>query len=247
MQNKYDIESSESLLKEAFRESQLNYINSFVKSLIETEDFSEFTTHTKGLVVEYFTGYINRLVAQIWLYFSSPGSMPEDFFAPTVSLMSRQIAKIKKTLLERKLVSDLMSESAMRRKLDDFFNEHEDRAEFKKAQVGYLGLKQEFDTIIELTKAFDVSGKQMVKSAEVLIETYLRYKEAIFKAMRFDVVLEYYNVDHFNFVYRDSRLQDLDERKKYETIAMNGALKALMPGYNGDISTFEQICASLDN
>jgi hypothetical protein len=243
---KYDLESSESLLKETFRESQLIYVNSYVRALIETEDFSEFSKHTKNLVIEYFSGFLNRLVAQIWQYFSANSSTPATFFDPMTVVMSKQLAKIKQQLLAKNLISDLMSEAAIRNKLESFFNEYEDRAEFKKAQNGYINIKHDFENITELTKSFRDCGQQMIKSSEILLSTYLRYKEAIFKGMGFDVVLEYYDVDNFNFVYRDPRLHDPEERRKYEIVAMNGALKALMPGYDGDISNFAEICKNIE-
>lgn len=245
MPNKYDIESSEQLINEAFRESQRPFITSYVKSLVETEDFSKFSKYTRGLVIEYCTGFLNRLVSQIWLYFSGNESSTESFFAPMSVTMSRQLTRISNDLLARNLVSDLMSESAIRKKLDVFFNEYEDRAEFKKTQTEYIKIKNDFETIIELTEAFRSSGRQMINSAEKLLETYLKYKEEIFKGMGFDVVLEYYDVDNFSFIYRDERLQNATERNKYELIAMNTALKAMMPGYDGDISNFAKICEDL--
>ena len=134
-----------------------------------------------------------------------------------------------------------MSDNDIRRKLDAFFTDYENREEFQKAKTSYLSLKHDFDNIAELAKSYQKCGEDMIASAKYLLELYLRYKEAIFKGMGFDVVLEFYSIDNFNFFYRDARLQNMDARREYENIAMNAALKAAMPGFNGDISEFAKI------
>lgn len=237
----YNLESSEILLSETFQKSQLPYINSYVKSLIETEDFSQFGRYSQVVVREYFQSFLNRLVAQIWLYFSANESRPEVFFAPMTVLMSFQLARLKKNLLEKNALHDIMSEQEMRRKLNAFLSEYEDRAEFHQTKTAYLGLKHDFDNIAELAKSYQNCGEQMISSVRYLLELYLRYKEAIFKGMGFDVALEFYSVDNFNFIYRDERLQNAEARSEYERIAMNAALKAAMPGFNGDVAEFAKI------
>lgn len=237
----YNLESSEILLNETFQKSQLPYINSYVKSLIETEDFSQFSRYTQSLVREYFQSFLNKLVAQIWLYFSANEHRPEIFFAPMTVVMSFQLSKLKKNLLEKNMLHDIMSEQEMRRKLNSFLSEHEDRAEFHKTKTSYLGLRHDFDNIAELAKSYQSCGQEMISSVKYLLELYLRYKEAIFKGMGFDVILEFYSVDNFNFIYRDERLQNPEARQEYEKIAMNAALKAAMPGFDGDIAEFAKI------
>ncbi len=245
MPKKYDFTSSENLLKESFGDTQLLYVESLVNSILETESFVDFSKYTKGVAVIYFKAFLYRLTSLIWVNYADYNSNIETFFKPMTSAMVKQVATIKKELLERKILSDAMSETQMAAQLATFFQEYESRVEFKKIQKSYLIIKEQFERIIELSQSFYNCGEHLVKCAADLTSLYLRYKEAIFKGMGFDVALEYFSVDRFAFIYRDARLQDPEKRTEYERIVMNAALKAAMPGFDGDITVFENVVKNI--
>lgn len=247
MSLKYDLDSSTLLLNQAFRNNKthLEYINNYIKSVLDTEDFSMFSKYTKNIIISYFKAFLNRLVSQIWKSFAVTESKPDQFFGQLSSQIGRQLNRAKKNLLSNNKITDTMSERMMCSELDKFFKEYEDRAEFTKAQNDYLSVKQRFSNIHDLMAALHSCGEEMVENAEYLLSTYIKYKAAILKGMGYDIVLEYYSIDNFNFIYRDPRLQDATFKEEVEHLAMNAALKATMPGFNGDISVFEHMLEDL--
>ena len=242
---KFSLDNANLQINESFRESQRDYIKQFVKTIIDSEDFTEFSKYSKGLVIEYFQAFLSRLVSQIWASFATPDVTPEKFFKNTAPALSRQLNKAKQSLLAKDCLSDSMNDTQVTLVLESFFKEYDDRSEYKKAQDEYVDIKQDFRDIEELVHGLQNSGYELIKNSEYLLSKYLNYKSQILKNMGYDVVLEYYGIDNFNFLYRDDRLADPKVRADVEHKAMNAALKALMPSFNGDISVFAKIVANI--
>ena len=107
--------SSEKILKDTFRDAQLIQIESFINSILETEDFSEFSKYTKYSVTMHFKGFLYRLTSLIWMNYADYESNIEEFFRPMTNAMAKQIATIKLELKNKKLLTDVMSD----KQLDD--------------------------------------------------------------------------------------------------------------------------------
>lgn len=134
MPKKYDFASSENLLKETFRDTQLLQVESLVNSILETESFTEFGKYTKGIVSIYFKAFLYRLTSLIWAHYANYDSNIEEFFKPMTVVMAKQVATIKHELINKSILSDVMSESKMAAQLQEFFQEYESRVEFKKCR-----------------------------------------------------------------------------------------------------------------
>lgn len=241
MLQKHNLASSEKMFESTFNENQIISVRAFIGTLLETEDFTDFSKYTRVLVSEYFKAFLYRLTSLIWMHYSEFEDKVDEFFKPMTGVMARQISGIKKELKDKDLLTDVMSDHQIGVVLTNFFYDYEYRAEFKRIQKEYLIIRQQFNDIVDLTHSFSQCGENLTKSAADLTELYLKYKEAIFKGMGFDVELHYLAIDNFTFTYRDARLQDEAQRKQYERIIMNASLKAAMPGFDGDISVFENL------
>lgn len=245
MNKQFDLSSAKGLLAETFRDNQITYIESLAKSILETEDFYVFSKYTRNFVREFFEAFIYRISCNIWVHFSDYNISVEQYFKKLSPKMAHHIAIVKKDLLAKNIINDFMSDEALKYKLTSYFDEYENREEFNRVQADYVNIKNEFDNIIRLAHSFYECGSNMVTRAEGLFSLYLKYKEAIFKGMGFDVKLEFTSIDNFNFIYNDDRLSDPTERERYEYIVMNAALKAAMPGFDGNIDVFKNIVASI--
>ena len=245
MPKKYNLDDANLLFNETFRESQRDAMKHFIKSIVDTEDYSGFSRYTKNLVIEYMLAFMTRLVSQIWASYASTDTTPEKFFTKISGSLSRQLNKVKQALLDKNCLSDVMLDPQIILQLDRFFKEYEDRSEYSKAQAEYIDLKQDFLDIEELVKGLYSTGEELIEHSQFLLEKYLKHKETVLKKMGYDVALDYQGIDNFSFLYRDARLADPKVRAEVEAQAMNQALKALMPSFRGDISAFAKICENI--
>ncbi len=208
--------------------------------------------NTKNIVIEYSKAFITRLVSQIWSNFSgfsikeNKESNPEIFFNKLSNKISRQLGLVLASLHTKNILSDSMSDYQIKLSLEKFYQDFENRSEFTKAQTEYINLKQDFNDIEKLVNGLRVCGIDLIENSTYLLQHYLRYKAALLKGLGYDVVLEYFEINNFNFIYRDKRLDDPQVRAEIDQIAMHGALKALMPGFKGDISVFARVCDQME-
>ncbi len=241
---KLDLKNASLQVNETFSKSQRVFIDKYINTLIETESFFNYSKYTREIVIDNFRAFASYLVSEIWQNFAGSSNV-EVFFNILAPKITKLLSSINNELLTKNIVSDSMSEKQARTLLEEFFNEVYNRKEFDKAQTEYLKIKQELNDISQLVEGLYVSGSEIIESSSFLLEHYLKYKAAILKGMGYDVVLEYVDMQHFDLIYRDSRLESKKQRMEVENIVMNGALKALMPGFNGDISVFYRTCEQL--
>lgn len=245
MNTKYELSASKAAFDQTFKDSHNQQMNSLITSILDTEGFDSFGKYNKEFVLEYFKSFLFRLTSNIWKHYADYNVDLQKFFATMTPLLIKHIGNIKRELEAQDLISEMMTDDVIRKKLNHFFMEYENKKEFLRIQKGYINIKKSFNYISDLAHCFYSTGKQMVAHSEELMEQYLKYKEAVYHGMGFDVKLEYVSADNFNFVYNDQRLNNAEERAKYEQVVMNAALKAAMPGFDGDINVFARIVANL--